>query len=119
MVFNCQLGAGRTTTGTVIGGLLDMYAAAASDPALPPAVAASGGAGAGVAVVSMMRKAPSVKALEELPLAALAEAMQGGSPRSGAGGLDRGGGGAALGLPGRRGRCLHAFLACRSDMRQS
>lgn len=25
MVFNCQMGAGRTTTGTVIGGLLAMY----------------------------------------------------------------------------------------------
>lgn len=86
LVFNCQLGAGRTTTGTVIGGLLDMYASAASPRAsgvLPAAVAEKGGAGAGVAVVSLMRKASSGKSLEELPLAAIAEAMQGGSPRSG------------------------------------
>jgi hypothetical protein len=86
MIFNCQLGAGRTTTGTVIGGLLDMYAAAIAPGApfpVSPAVVSSGGAGAGVAVASLMRKASSSKALEELPLAALAEAMQGGSPRSG------------------------------------
>ncbi|KAI8474087.1 MAG: inositol hexakisphosphate-domain-containing protein [Monoraphidium minutum] len=110
MVFNCQLGAGRTTTGTVIGGLLDMYASAigasprnskdgAPSPAggagggaaaaggspgalLPPAVAAAGGAGAGVAVIQLMRRGSSGRALDELPLAALAEAMQGGSPRS-------------------------------------
>jgi hypothetical protein len=102
MIFNCQLGAGRTTTGTVIGGLISMYAAAgaAAAAAQPPdARAAPGGAaapmrassgggtgpgpGSGLAVLNMLRKG-SGGARPELPASALHDAMQGGSPRSGA-----------------------------------
>lgn len=40
MVFNCQMGAGRTTTGTVIGGLLAMYGH--GHPAPPGGLSAGG-----------------------------------------------------------------------------
>jgi hypothetical protein len=48
MVFNCQMGAGRTTTGTVIGGLLAMHGYGT-----PPApLGASGGVSGGGALPS-------------------------------------------------------------------
>jgi len=43
MVFNCQMGAGRTTTGTVIGGLLSMYGSGNPAAVLPPAGQSGGG----------------------------------------------------------------------------
>jgi hypothetical protein len=60
LVFNCQLGAGRTTTGTVIGGLLHTYADQQA-----------------------LRKSSSATRLDEISLDALQDELQGGSPKSG------------------------------------
>jgi hypothetical protein len=49
MVFNCQMGAGRTTTGTVIGGLLAMYGHGKPSAVLPAAAGGVSGGGSFVA----------------------------------------------------------------------
>lgn len=64
MVFNCQMGAGRTTTGTVIGGLLSMYGSGNPAAVLPPAAQSGGGslsiggAGPSAAVAAAVRAPP-------------------------------------------------------------
>ncbi|GBF92770.1 paladin [Raphidocelis subcapitata] len=96
MIFNCQLGAGRTTTGTVIAGLVDFYAAAAAAAGGADAAGADGagaGAGAGVRAISgggagaggaaaLLRHSSAGGGGAEVSEAALREALHGGSPRS-------------------------------------
>jgi hypothetical protein len=91
MVFNCQMGAGRTTTGTVIGGLLAMYgstiqlngaAAAAEDTSAGGASA--GGAAAGSALTpvrALLASVPSSASMDELSKDIIREELAGDSPR--------------------------------------
>eukprot|EP00775_Hariotina_reticulata_P011247 gene11247-11396_t len=92
MVFSCQMGAGRTTTGTVIGGLLAAYgldgtdrasaADAAAAAALEAAVNASSSGGAALPIkVALLGSAGSTTSLEEAAQEALREEIAGDSPR--------------------------------------
>lgn len=66
IVFNCQLGAGRTTTGMVIGGLIQLYASA-------------------TAAAAPLSLASSASLAHDLQLTKIQEELQGGSPKSGEG----------------------------------
>jgi hypothetical protein len=89
MVFNCQMGAGRTTTGTVIGGLLAMYgstiqlngaAAAAEDGSAGGASAAAAGS-ALTPVRVLLASVPSSNSMDELSKDIIREELAGDSPR--------------------------------------
>jgi hypothetical protein len=93
MVFNCQMGAGRTTTGTVIGGLLAMYGstiqlpggAAAEDGSTGGAGAAAGAAGGGggalTPVRALLASMPSSTSMDDLSKDIIREELAGDSPR--------------------------------------
>lgn len=83
MVFNCQMGAGRTTTGTVIGGLLAMYG---STVPVPGSAAADEAAAAGALTTpakQLLATVPSTNSmsLDELSSGIIREELAGDSPR--------------------------------------
>jgi Inositol hexakisphosphate len=80
MVFNCQMGAGRTTTGTVIGGLIAMHGMRAA----AGSAAAAALVGAGDAPSRVLLSVPSCSSLGdlgELGEDILREELAGDSPR--------------------------------------
>ncbi|WIA11258.1 hypothetical protein OEZ85_011384 [Tetradesmus obliquus] len=84
MVFNCQMGAGRTTTGTVIGALLAMYGCAMyGNPAA--AAAEDGGSGGADAAAASARaflaSMPSSTSMDDLSKDIIREELAGDSPR--------------------------------------
>jgi hypothetical protein len=90
MVFNCQMGAGRTTTGTVIGGLLAMYgstiqlpaaAAAAAEDGSAGSTAAAGSGGALTPVRALLASVPSSTSMDDLSKDIIREELAGDSPR--------------------------------------
>ncbi|KAF6255732.1 inositol hexakisphosphate-domain-containing protein [Scenedesmus sp. NREL 46B-D3] len=87
MVFNCQMGAGRTTTGTVIGGLLAMYGANVQLPGSAAAAdgSANGAGAAGGAALTPVRALlalPSSTSMDDLSIDIIREELAGDSPRN-------------------------------------
>jgi hypothetical protein len=87
MVFNCQMGAGRTTTGTVIGGLLAMYGYGNPSAVLPAAAGGASGGGSFVAGAAGASGGPLVPI--PAPVATGAK-RQGSGPAAAAGGAAEG-----------------------------
>jgi hypothetical protein len=92
MVFSCQMGAGRTTTGIVIGALLATYgcdgtdtasaADAAADAADAAAANAASSGGAALPIkTALLGSAGSTNSLEQAAQEALREELAGDSPR--------------------------------------
>eukprot|EP00879_Flechtneria_rotunda_P018628 GHRR01019549.1.p1 GENE.GHRR01019549.1~~GHRR01019549.1.p1 ORF type:complete len:942 (+),score=356.76 GHRR01019549.1:158-2983(+) len=85
LVFNCQMGAGRTTTGTVIGGLLAMYGSSPT-PAAIPVLGTPGGADGSAAAVTPAKQllayaSTTSLSLDDLSQDILREELAGDSPR--------------------------------------
>jgi hypothetical protein len=87
MVFNCQMGAGRTTTGTVIGGLLAMYGSTVQLPGAASVAeeGSAGGAGAAAGALTPVRallaSVPSSTSMDDLSKDIIREELAGDSPR--------------------------------------
>lgn len=94
MVFNCQMGAGRTTTGTVIGGLLAMYGSTiplganstdqlAAITCSDAAAVSTGDAGVTTPAKALLASAPSTTSfsLDDISHDIIREELAGDSPR--------------------------------------